>query len=536
VRVAAAVLVAYAWLFPWLPGLRSPNELSRLYQARAIADEHTLAVNGQLARYGPVGDLSVYRGRYFPNKAPGVSFLGAAALAAFHPEDEAAQVLWLRLVACILPAATATALLRELLARRFEARLATAGALTFALGTIFWPYSTFLVSHGVSASAVIACWWSVERRRWLLAGLLAGSAVLFEYTSALAIVALAVQASLLRWPEETVRWPEETVRWPEETARWPEETVRPERSAAERRGVEGRAHRLGLFIAGLAPPLLLLAAYHQVAFGHPLHTGYRHLVNPAFAGWHARGFMGVGAPSLPALAGSFLDPYKGLFLWCPFLALGVPGFAPLARKDRALARLCLAELLLYALFTASFTYQAWGWTVGPRHVTPLCAFLVPPALAAAEWLRERGAGFVAGGLALAGVALVATTVAVCPYLPEELTNPFWQLVVPLARAGLRSRDVLGLALRVDAWWTLVPWIAVVIASAGFAASTLSGSHASRAAQLALTLAVAVAFLAGHAQLGQPDAFERTRTFMRDQFRGPPSGTWWPRLPPLRRER
>ncbi|HET9598398.1 MAG TPA: hypothetical protein VFP65_22610, partial [Anaeromyxobacteraceae bacterium] len=193
-RVAAAVLLAYAWLFPWLPGLRSPNELSRLYQARAIAEEHTLAVNGQLARHGPVGDLSVYRGRYFPNKAPGVSFLGAAALEVLHPQGEASQILWLRLVVCILPAAVATALLREILARRFDGRLATAGALTFALGTIFWPYSTFLVSHGVTASAVIGCWWAVERRHWFTAGLLAGAAVLLEYTSAIAVAPLAAYA------------------------------------------------------------------------------------------------------------------------------------------------------------------------------------------------------------------------------------------------------------------------------------------------------------------------------------------------------
>ena len=28
------------------------------------------------------------------------------------------------------------------------------------------------------------------------------------------------------------------------------------------------------------------------------------------------------------------------------------------------------------LFTASFVYEAWGWTVGPRHLSPLAAFLV----------------------------------------------------------------------------------------------------------------------------------------------------------------
>jgi hypothetical protein len=334
----------------------------------------------------------------------------------------------------------------------------------------------------VAASALIACWYFLdtvraERSRsapWFLAGLFAGLAVLLEYTSALALVPLAGYAL------------------------W---SARPRQRAA------------ALALLGFLPPILLLAAYHQLAFGHPLHTGYRHLVNPTFTAWHARGFMGVGAPSLRALAGSFADPCKGLFLWCPFLALGVPGLALLWRKDRPLALLCAGELALYALFTASFTYEAWGWTVGPRHVTALCAFLVPPALAAAGWLRDRGAGWIAAGLALAGVALLAVTMAVCPYLPEELTNPVWQLVLPLARAGLRSHDVLGLALGVNTWWMLLPWLVVVAGCAASMARTMAPGRLG----LALSLVLAAALLLGHSRLGGPDRFEGTRRFMRLQF-------------------
>jgi hypothetical protein len=508
--LALLVLAAYAWLFPWIPALRSPNELSRLYQARAIVEDHSLAVNRQIARHGPVGDLSVKDGRSYPNKAPGVSLLGAAVYEAVRAArggreaSEAEDLFWLRLLVCMVPGAIAAEVLRRILRRRFDPELSTAGALVFALGTIFWPYSTLFMSHGPTTAALLACWGAIEsasgfpprpesaggsaaaRSRagsWALAGWLAGSAVLLEYTSALALPPLFLYA-LSR--------------------------------ARSARGLRGA---LVAGLSGFVPPILILALYHWAAFGHPLSTGYAHLVNPVFAGWHARGFLGVGAPSLRALAGSFVDPARGLFAWCPFLALGAPGLALLAKRDRALALLCGAELALYALFTASFTFEAWGWVVGPRHITAACAFLVPPALAAAEWLRERGLGFAAAGLALFGVASMALTMAVCPYLPDDLTNPLWQLVVPLARTGLRSPDVVARALHARSGFTLLPWAALVAALATWMVLRLSARPARKPGWkpawgpplLAVALAIAVA--AFHSRLGGLDRFERTRAFM-----------------------
>src|ERR1700723_291250 len=67
----------YVIPFPYFPAIHSPNEGSRLYQVRSLIDDGSFAVDGSLRRYGPIGDLAHSDTGYYPNKAPGVSILGA---------------------------------------------------------------------------------------------------------------------------------------------------------------------------------------------------------------------------------------------------------------------------------------------------------------------------------------------------------------------------------------------------------------------------------------------------------------------------
>jgi hypothetical protein len=70
----AAVVLVYLLSFPYHPALRSPNELCRLWQTRALVEYGTLEINRALHDYGNVGDLSVKDGKYYPSKAPLLSF------------------------------------------------------------------------------------------------------------------------------------------------------------------------------------------------------------------------------------------------------------------------------------------------------------------------------------------------------------------------------------------------------------------------------------------------------------------------------
>src|SRR5688500_9561709 len=74
-----AIAVAYLYIFPYFPKIRSANELPRVYLMQAIADDHTFAIDRGVARWGGTADVSPSHGHQYSNKAPGSSMLAAPA-------------------------------------------------------------------------------------------------------------------------------------------------------------------------------------------------------------------------------------------------------------------------------------------------------------------------------------------------------------------------------------------------------------------------------------------------------------------------
>lgn len=411
--------------FPYFPAIHSPNEGSRLYQVRALVDDGTFAVNGALQRYGPVGDLARSQGGLYPNKAPGVSILGALvyavakALVGWRADRISNEVLlYLLRVSCSgLPTLALLWFLRPLLGRwSGDGESADVILFTYALGSLAYTYGLLFFSHQLAAVCLAGALLALEASRtrerlWLLGlgGFLAGYAVLTEYTAALAALPLGLY----------VLW-----------------TARQKLAGAV------------AFGAASLPPQALLLWYHKIAYGSPFRIGYQNNVNQTFQGWHNQGFMGVTTPSLLALGGSFFSPAKGLLIFSPFLALGLLGLWIL--KDRPATRppaaLLGALFLLYSAFTASFIYEAWGWTVGPRHLAPLAAFLALPAAVGLAAARRRGdlAGGVACGLCLLSVLLTSLATITYPHFPEDFSNGFFEVTVPLLLGGYLPRNAIGL--------------------------------------------------------------------------------------------
>ncbi len=439
-RVGFGLLAAlYLLSFPYHPRLRSPNELCRLWAARAVVDFGALSVNGPLQELGYVGDLSCTRTvqveggtrlipcvgpfsqppgpvlatHYYSSKAPLLSFAGAPvywALKRFGPVTELSQVLWSRLFLTVAPTLALLWFLRRFLAAYVSAPVADALAFTYGLGTMAFSYSEAFMSHQLTAVLLFFAFyaaWRTERGEWrwwgyAAAGAFAGAAVMAEYTAALGVVCVAAYTVAARW------------------RKW-----------------GALAQAAGLVVVGAAPFLVGLMAYHQAAFGGPLTSGYKFLNDAGYQGWHEGGFLGIKAPDLGALGLSFFSPLRGLFALSPFLLLAAFGLKALKAKDKA--QLVFVAVLLAAntYFTSSFTYASWGWTVGPRHLTPMLPFLMLPVGLAleSEWLKGNLLGLsVACGLCVSSV-LATGVVGFVNYIPDDVSTSLWGLAMPLLSDG-----------------------------------------------------------------------------------------------------
>jgi hypothetical protein len=444
-RAAYAVLVAlYVLLFPYHPGLRSPNELCRLWQTRALVEYGTLDINRALKDFGYVGDLSVKDGKYYPSKAPLLSFAAVPVYAVLrawsggflYAVKEVPLVFFSRLFLTVLPTLVMLWWMRRFLGAYVSAAVADAVTVTYGLGSLAFSYSLLFMSHQTTAVLLFGGFyalWRLARGEWrergyLVAGACAGATVAAEYTGALGVLGLVLYAVL------TVLWREEPVR-----ARW----VRLGRGA-------------GLATLGALPFVVGLMLYHQAAFGHPLESGYKYLNDAAYQPWHLGGFLGIRYPDPRAFALSFFSPLRGLFTLSPFLLLALPGVVVLRREARAnremRAHLWLVVALLagYTYFTSSFSYDSWGWTTGPRHLTGLVPFLLLPAALLLERLRASGRqALTSAAAALCTASIVFTGVATfVNYVPDDVSNVVLGLAVPLLRAGYQppsALNVLGIS-------------------------------------------------------------------------------------------
>lgn len=439
-RAVYAVLVAlYVLAFPYHPGLRSPNELCRLWQTRALVEYGTIDINQALHDYGYVGDLSVMNGRYFPSKAPLLSFAAVPIYAAMrvlgggekHSVPEVPLVYFARLFLTVLPTLLMLGLVRRFLRAYVTPAVADGLTVTYALGSLAFSYSLLFMSHQTTAVLLFAGFyalWRCARGEWrergyLVAGACAGATVAAEYTGALGVLGLVLYAAL------TVLLREEPMR-----AR----LVRLGRAA-------------GLATLGALPFVVPLMLYHQAAFGGPLESGYKHLNDAGYQPWHLGGFLGIRYPDPRAFVLSYFSPLRGLFTLAPFLLLALPGTVLLrrearaSREARALFWLTVALLAGYTYFTSSFSYDSWGWTTGPRHLTGLVPFLLLPAGLWLERLRAGRHPWLLGVAAAACTASIVVTGAATfvNYIPDDVSNAFWGLAVPLLKDGYLPPSVFS---------------------------------------------------------------------------------------------
>src|SRR5262249_28019176 len=147
-----------------------------------------LSVNRAMRVYGAVGDLSVREGRYYPSKAPLMSFAAVPVYAVLRSMaggrpglvPEVPLGFFSPLFLTILPTLFSLLVVERFLATYVSRAVAVGVTWTYALGTLAFSYSLLFMSHQTTATLLLGGFylcWRVARgelsHRWLvLAGLL----------------------------------------------------------------------------------------------------------------------------------------------------------------------------------------------------------------------------------------------------------------------------------------------------------------------------------------------------------------------------
>ncbi|MBI3073306.1 MAG: hypothetical protein HYY84_14425 [Deltaproteobacteria bacterium] len=421
------LVLIWSYFLQWHPAYPNPNEVVRLYLTRAIVDDGTFAIDGQMRRFGDVEDKSQHKGRFHNDKAVGLSFLAVPiylVLKLFDKDPPMATLrhaTWLALV--ILPSLFLLFALRRTLRRHLAMSPIWGDALltTYALGTLAFTFSTLVFGHQPTAVFLFLAFFVVTQiragertpRAALLAGALGGIAVMLEYTSFPPFVIIFALATVRR--------------------------------------------NIWLYALGAAPAFALIMIHNAIAFDSPFTTGYSRLAVESFRAVHATGLIGVSTPKWEAFAGSFFEPARGLFFYSPFLLLAIPGFVLLFRRRemRAEGIVCTAIFIFYAYFISSFGYWQSGGSVGPRHLTPLVPFLIVPVAATLRWIATRAVPALRAALAAPvfalfaiGILTVVLTSIPWPYPAFGFTNPLTQVGLLFWRQGYLPPS-LGTAVGLD---------------------------------------------------------------------------------------
>ena len=491
--------VAYLFASPYFERLNNPNENVRVWATRAVVMHHTLRIDEVEREWGYVNDKAKNESHIYSSKAPGASLAGVPVLwvqtklrqaVGWPAPDKRATTFWLRLFAVKLPMCVFLFFFARYVRRVTDSGWARdVAVIALGLGTMLYPYGNLFVGHAQAAATAFGAYMLLDSPdegegrapgwpRMLLAGLLAGLTVIFEYQAVLVSVALAVYAA--------VRY---------------------------RRQVPA----LAAFVAGALPPAVALGAYHTALFGRPWRIPLGYVENPVFAATaHKAGFHGLSYPHLSAFPSFLFSPSYGLFAFSPVLLLGVIGVAAMfaggQRRMRRDAGLVTAVCLLMFLFLAGMSNWRAGWCVGPRYIATVAPFLLLPLLKL--WPRVGGtwwATAIAVGLLIPSVLLNVVSGAFYPHYPEAFDNPVFDLAFPLIGQGYAPYG-FGRLLHLPGSWSLAPVAIVVLAALALVAAGDDPRPRRVAAHLALAVVVATVFLLALSTYGRkPNAAEAHAT-------------------------
>ena len=209
-------------------------------------------------------------------------------------------------------------------------------ALTFAFGSILWPYAKFGFNQPLACLTLLLAAFRAfratrehEPRHAIWAGVWMAASILTRHEMAIGIVPIVLWLWLDRRP----------------TSR-------------------ERTRRVMAFAPGVIAGALIWLGYNYVRFGNPIDSGYLHDPLPS-----------IGFTLGPGLIALLFSPSASLLLYSPVTAVSLVGLVTLWRRDRAIAMFLTSFVALFLLFYASLGNWLGGRSYGSRYLVVILPFL-----------------------------------------------------------------------------------------------------------------------------------------------------------------
>ncbi len=417
----AFILVNLLLTVFFLDASYTPNPMSRALPVLTLFEQHSLRID----RYKDwSNDKSFVEGHYYSDKPPLPTLLVAPFYGVLRwlrldgvgaDKFKAYPILLLGDFICGTLPFVLILLLTFLAVRSRSPDAVVLSCLPF-YGSFLFVYAGAFFAHVLAGALLLACYVLLKngRSHWF-AGFLMGAAVLTEYPMALAGAIFGVLVLLLAGRRPLLR-----------------------------------------FLAGLLPWAMLGAIYNKAVTGFFLKTVTAFHADAQFAAIKLN--YGFRLPSVAALWGLSLSPYRGLVFYAPVLiVMGYVAFRNRQIWQSWRSYLWPVVLINFMVISAHFTWWG-GWGFGPRYLTGIATLLLyegAQCLATVRLPRVAFYGF--GVLGLLHVWLAKITAGYL--LPEQYSFPLVQLLVPefLGRR-LSNGNVLTMWLGLSPGFAAACWL------------------------------------------------------------------------------
>ncbi len=238
---------------------------------------------------------------------------------------------------------------------RFRSFIVT---LAISLGTMSFPYSVTFYGHQLAATALFLGFFLIFRIKVLpepvrssqvfWVGLVLGMAFIIEYPAAILVFLLVLYFFYVLWQKKSLTFT-----------------------------------RAMLFpVLGGLLPISVMILYNLACFQQPFISGYGFEVYQSYQEGMAKGFFGIGRPSLRVLFFETFHPAVGLFWQSPVLLMTFVGAFFMLRSKKYIPEMLLAGLGALGFLVINSGYYMWwgGNSFAPRNLIPMLPFLSLPII------------------------------------------------------------------------------------------------------------------------------------------------------------